>query len=209
MAAPSYITGSETDDTDTSPSARAKGSHLTAGVKLPPVTLPSTSGYAVDLTRLPPRCILILYPLALAQDQAPPSAWTRIPWATACTQQLLGFNSHYREFRARRVDLFGISTQSSIVQLAVAENLALRFPLLSDGSSVLARALRLPMLQVGRRQRLPRIVLAVRDGHIDRVVYPSTSPSSVTEVLREWAGILAARSDGSPVYSCDSQIGRD
>jgi peroxiredoxin len=171
------------------PLTPATGSHLAVGMQLPPVTLASTSGHVVDLTRLPRRCILIFYPLALARDQAPQSAWTRSPGATDCTQQLLGFNSHYREFRARQVDLFGISTQSTVVQQAVAENLNLRFPLLSDADYALAQALRLPMLHVGRRQRAPRIVLAVVDRHIDRVVYPNTSPLPTIGVLREWARI--------------------
>jgi len=209
MGTQSYITRSETHDWDMNPPAPATESYLTVGMQLPPVTLPSTSGYVVDLARLPPRCILILCPLALARDQALPSASTRSPGAANCTQQLLGFNSHYEDFRARQVDLFGISTQSSVVQRAVAENLDLRFPLLSDANYELARSLRLPMLHIGRRQRLPHIVLALRDRHIDRTVYPSTSPSLATEVLREWAGISAAGSDGSSVYSCDSQIDRD
>jgi peroxiredoxin len=157
------------------------------GARLPPLILPSTDGKALDFTNLPPRCVLILYPFALAREQLLPPSWMGIPSSAACTEQLLDFKAHYGEFQARQVGLFGISTQSSIVQKAVVKELGLPFPLLSDAGYTFARALHLPMLHVGRRHRLACMVLMVRNCHIDQIFYPMMSPSrSAIEAFCEW-----------------------
>jgi peroxiredoxin len=162
---------------------------LLVGLRLPPLLLPSCHGTTVDLARLPPRSLLILHPLALARAQVPPPGWLQIPGAAGCTAQLLGFAAEWRAFRALRIALFGVSTQAPLVQRAVAEDLALPFPLLSDASGAFAHALNLPMLRAGRRPRLARLVLVVLEGRIAEIFDPIVDPAlSAATVLTGLAG---------------------
>ncbi len=159
------------------------------GMRLPSVMLPSTLGGSVNLAGLPPRCVLILHTAALARHQVPPPAWMKIPGAAGCTAQLLGFKAQHRAFQARRTALFGISTQSPIVQQAVAEDLALPFPLLSDADRALAAALPLPLLHAGRVPRLARLLLVVRHGCIAQVFDPIASPAHAAAEMLSWLSL--------------------
>ncbi len=159
------------------------------GLRLPSLTLPSSHGGARDLTRLPSRSLLIMHPLALARAQVPPPGWLRIPGAAGCTEQLLGFAARWQAFRTLRIALFGVSTQAPLVQQAVAEDLGLPFPLLSDTAGVLARSLGLPMLRAARAPRLVRLVIAVREGRIARLFEPDDDPGqSAAAILAQLAG---------------------
>ena len=107
-----------------------------------------------------------------------------VPGAAGRTAQLLGFKAQFNEFQGRRIRLYGVSTQSPIVQRAVAEDLGLPFPLLSDADHDFACALKLPMLHIGRVPRMPRIVLVVRDHRLEQILYPVTSAAdSAAELL--------------------------
>ncbi len=154
------------------------------GLRLPQLSLASTLGRDVDLGMLPARCVLILYPLALTPDQELPRSLKSIPAIAGCTEQLLDFKASHGEFLSRRLAIFGVSTQSVLVQRVVAEELELPFPLLSDATRTLVRALGLPAVAVGRVPRMMRLILAVRDGCIERTFHPgSTDGNRATDVL--------------------------
>ncbi len=155
------------------------------GVRLPQLSLASTFGGNVVLGMLPPRCVLILHPLALTSDQELPRSLKSIPGLAGCTEQLLDFKALHGEFLSQEIAVFGVSTQSALVQRTVAERLELPFPLLSDAGRALVRALDLPVVPVGRVPRMMRLVLGVRDGCIEQAFHPgATDENRAVDILR-------------------------
>lgn len=65
----------------------------------------------------------------------------------------------WRDFSA-----FGVSAQARIVQDALADRLGLTYPLMSDPDGTLARALRLPLVRMGRRLRILPTLLVFENG---------------------------------------------
>src|SRR6185436_17069425 len=106
--------------------------HL-SGLTAPAVTLPATSGGAVDLRAAArDKAVLFCYPRTGRPDVDPPPGWNQIPGARGCTPQTCAFRDRSAEFARLGVRVFGVSTQSPEDQREAAERLALPFPLLSD-----------------------------------------------------------------------------
>jgi peroxiredoxin len=160
--------------------------HLT-GLKLPPVVLAATDGSQVDLSKLAGRTVVYIYPRTGVPGQAPPDGWDAIPGARGCTPQSCSFRDHFAELKRLGVgQLYGLSAQDTAYQREAAERLHLPFPVLSDESLALARAIRLPTFTVAGMMLLKRMALVIDDGVIGKVFYPVFPPDRNAEEVIAW-----------------------
>src|SRR4029079_2551965 len=103
------------------------------GLRLPSIPLPSTAGGELDLSRLPGRTVVYLYPHTGRPDRNPLPGWNEIPGARGCTPQSCAFRDHHAELRELgAAAVFGLSTQDTDYQREAVERLHLPFELLSD-----------------------------------------------------------------------------
>lgn len=161
-------------------------SHL-PGLVIPPLTLSATDGTQIDLSALPGRTVLYIYPMTGTPGVALPNGWDEIPGARGCTPQTCAFRDHYAELRAAGADhVFGLSTQSPVDQREAAHRLDLPFPLLSDAALELGRALALPQMFVDERAMLKRMALVIDDGHVTQVFYPVFPPDKNAGDVLAW-----------------------
>jgi peroxiredoxin len=151
------------------------------GSAVPPVALAATDGSSVRLDRVAGRSLVFAYPRtgrpgepSLGGDEA----WDAIPGARGCTPEVCGIRDSVGRFAALGVRVFGVSTQSQGDQVEAAERLGLPYPLLSDERLELARALRLPLFEVEGVVLLKRLTLFLRDGVVERVLYPVFPPDA-------------------------------
>jgi peroxiredoxin len=160
--------------------------HL-AGAVMPPITLPSTRGGTVDLSRLGPRAILYVYPMTGTPGVPLVDGWDQIPGARGCTPESMGFRDHYDEIAALGAQVFGLSTQDTAAQAEAAGRLRLPFPLLSDSGLVLAGRLRLPAFTASDGVvRYKRITLVLDQGRISHVFYPVFPPDAHAAEVLDW-----------------------
>lgn len=159
--------------------------HL-AGMVLPEVALPATSGELVTLARLTGTTVVYIYPRTGRPDQEIPAGWNEIPGARGCTPQSCAFRDHYAELRALGAAVFGLSTQTTDYQAEAVERLHLPFALLSDAELAFARALRLPTFVVEGMTLIRRLTLIVRDGRIAHVMYPVFPPDANAAEVVSW-----------------------
>ena len=160
--------------------------HL-AGMKLPDIALPATSGSDVNLARLAGRTVLYIYPRTGVPGVDAPPGWDDIPGARGCTPQSCGFRDHFAELKELGVaHLFGLSTQDTGYQREVAERLHLPFAILSDAKLALTRALKLPTFTTSGMTLLKRMALVVDDGVIAKVFYPVFPPDKNAAEVIAW-----------------------
>jgi len=161
--------------------------HL-AGMALPEIPLPATTGAHVLLARLAGRTVVYAYPRT-AEPAKPPLVddWDRIPGARGCTPQTCDFRDHHEELRSLGADaVFGLSTQETSYQQEMAERLRVPFPILSDAGLALARAMRLPTFEAGGLTLLKRLTLVIDDGRITAVFYPVFPPDRSAQAVVDW-----------------------
>jgi peroxiredoxin len=162
------------------------GRHL-AGMELPDLALQATSGVAVNLSKLPGRTVVYLYPRTGVPGVDPPDGWDQIPGARGCTPQSCSFRDHAGELQRLGVaQLFGLSTQGTAYQQEVATRLHLPFPLLSDERLALAKALNLPTFSVAGMTLLKRMALIIDDGVIVKAFYPVFPPDKSASEVVAW-----------------------
>ncbi len=162
------------------------------GMRVPPITLPSTWGHPVDLASLPPgRTVIYCYPLTGRPGEALPAEWDSIPGARGCTPQACAFRDHYREIEAHDAAVFGLSTQDEDYQREMAERLHLPFPVLSDRDLRFAQALRLPLFEADGKTLIKRLTLIVRGGAIEHVFYPVFPPDENASQVLRWLSAKA------------------
>ncbi len=160
--------------------------HL-AGMEVPDVRLPATTGEPVSLARLTGRAIVFAYPRTGEPGRDNPDGWDAIPGARGCTPQACGFRDLFAELRALgAAHVFGLSTQDGAYQREMAERLHLPFPVLSDHRLDLARALDLPTMPVAGMTLLRRLTLVIDDGRITHVFYPVFPPDRSAQDVAEW-----------------------
>src|SRR5215467_211534 len=160
--------------------------HL-VGSTLPQVSLASTMGGLVDLSKIPGRAVLFAYPrTGRPGEPSLVSDWYQIPGARGCTPQTCGFRDRLDEFRVLGCLVFGLSTQTPDYQREMVTRLHVRFPVLSDQRLELTHALRLPTLTVAGQVLLKRLAFVARDGTIRKVFYPVFPPDKSAETVLQW-----------------------
>jgi peroxiredoxin len=157
------------------------------GLKVASVALAATDGTTVDLSTLPGRVIVYAYPRTGQPGVANPDGWDMIPGARGCTPQSCSFRDHFAELRDLGVNrLFGLSTQSAGYQREAAERLHLPFPILSDETLELTRAMRLPIFEAAGMTLMKRFTLVIDNGVITYVFYPVFPPDQNAEDVIAW-----------------------
>jgi peroxiredoxin len=157
------------------------------GMRLPPITLPSTAERHVNLREFAgPRTVIYCYPMTGVPGRALPDGWDLIPGARGCTPQTCGFRDHFSELRELNVEVFGLSTQTVEYQREMANRLELPFEILSDAEFKLCDTLRLPTFDVGGMRLVKRLTVIVRDGIIEKVFYPVFPPDKNAAQVASW-----------------------
>ena len=164
--------------------------HLQRGRRLPDLSLPATTGGAVNVAQLKGRSIVYCYPWTGRPGLANPPGWDEIPGAHGSTPQTEGFRDLYDGFRQVGVEVFGLSTQVSAYQREMAERLGVPFAILSDAAFALQRALALPTFTTGGVTYLKRITLAIKNGAIERIYYPVHPPAAHAREVCAWLGMI-------------------
>jgi peroxiredoxin len=163
-------------------------SHLT-GMRLPALRLAATDGRQVDLSALPGRTVVYIYPRTGVPGVPLPDGWDSIPGARGCTPQSCSFRDHFDELKRVGVaHLFGLSTQDSDYQREAVQRLHLPFPLLSDAQLALTRAIDLPTFTVAGMILLKRMAWVVDDGVLTKVFYPVFPPDRSAQEVVDWIG---------------------
>lgn len=143
---------------------------------MPPVTLPSTRGRAVDVAQASRnRAVFFFYPRTGKPGVPPPVGWDDIPGARGCTPESCAFRDHYGEFKRLGFEVFGVSTQMPEDQHEFALRSRIPYEILSDADGRLRNALRLPTFEVEGMvliKRLTLLVLACRMAHVFYPVFP-------------------------------------
>ncbi|MCC7250691.1 peroxiredoxin [Hyphomicrobium sp.] len=150
--------------------------HLVPGLALPATPLPATDGHSLSLARLAGRWIVFVYPWTGRPGLPNPPGWDDIPGAHGSTPEAEGFRDVYDAFRAAGFDVLGVSGQSTPDQQEFAARVRLPFPLLSDAAGALRAVLGLPAFETSGVPYFKRLTLVLRDGTIERVVYPVHPP---------------------------------
>lgn len=168
------------------------------GMTMPPIALPSTRGEPMRVDAVPPgfgRLIIYAYPLTGLPGVPVPDGWDDIPGARGCTPESCGFRDHAADLAGLGAAVAGLSTQTPGYQREAAGRLRLPFPLLSDASLALTRALRLPTFEIvlapdyeggGHRTLLRRLTLAVSGDVIEKVFYPVFPPDRHAGEVLAW-----------------------
>jgi peroxiredoxin len=160
--------------------------HL-AGLKLPDLALPATSGAPVNLMALKGRTVVYIYPRTGVPGVDAPTGWDQIPGARGCTPQSCGFRDHFADLKTLGIAaVYGLSTQDTDYQREAAERLHLPFPILSDAALKFARALDLPTFSADGMTLLKRMALVVDNGVIAKVFYPVFPPDKNAEEVIAW-----------------------
>lgn len=160
--------------------------HL-AGSRVPSVSLRATDGTMIDLAAQAGRVVVFAYPRTGQPGAiAPVDDWDMIPGARGCTPQTCAFRDLAREFAGLGVRIFGLSTQDTAYQREMVERLHVPFPVLSDEGLELAKAWRLPTMEVAGLTLLKRLALVMRDGVVETVFYPVFPPDRNADDVLGW-----------------------
>jgi peroxiredoxin len=155
-------------------------------MRLPSVSLTSTSGEHIDLSALAGTTVVYCYPLTGRPDRDLPQGWDEIPGARGCTPQSCAFRDHHAELRDLGSRVFGLSTQDSAYQREAAERLNLPFGLLSDDKLEFVGALGLPTFEAEGMTLVKRLTMIIEDGEILKVFYPVFPPGRNAEEVIGW-----------------------
>jgi peroxiredoxin len=160
--------------------------HLT-GMTFPDISLAATNGAAVNLSKLPGRAVLYVYPRTGVPGVDAPPGWDEIPGARGCTPQSCGFRDHFADLKALGVaHLYGLSTQDSAYQREAVERLHLPFAILSDADLKLGRAMKLPTFTTSGMTLFKRMALVIDNGLIVKVFYPVFPPDKNAAEVVAW-----------------------
>jgi peroxiredoxin len=160
--------------------------HLVTGLMLPDIALPSSRGGTVNLSTRKGAAVVYVYPWTGRSGVADPPGWDEIPGAHGSTPETEGFRDHYLMFRAQRIEVFGLSTQSCEHYSELIGRLAVPFSLLSDETFGFQEALTLPTFEAGGTPYLKRLTLFVRDGRIAHTFYPVERPEAHAREVLDW-----------------------
>ncbi|HAS09140.1 MAG TPA: peroxiredoxin [Acidimicrobiaceae bacterium] len=157
------------------------------GLRIPDVHLPSTRGGSIGLVSATERtAVIYVYPRTGVPGVEMPDGWDAIPGARGCTPQSCSYRDDYAAFQAVRVDVYGLSTQSTEAQMEFVEREHIPFPLLSDPGRLLGSALELPTFTAGGDVLYRRVTLIVEAGRVVHVRYPVFPPNRDAEETLTW-----------------------
>ena len=160
-------------------------SHL-LGKSLPNIVLLSTTNKQVNISQIKNRVVFYCYPMTGQPGVKLPDGWDLIPGARGCTPQSCSFRNHYQELQTLNTQVYGVSTQSSLVQQEAVERLHLPFELLSDADFKLVTSLQLPTFEVENQRFIKRLTLIAEAGKIIKVFYPVFPPDKNAEDVINW-----------------------
>lgn len=96
------------------------------GSRLPAIELPATDGRRMRLDELAVCSVVFVYPgIGGPGSDDLLDEWTAIPGARDCTPEACSFRDELAEFQRERVQVFGLSSQSSAIQLEHVQELGL------------------------------------------------------------------------------------
>ena len=159
--------------------------HL-SGLPLPAIALLSTQGGSIDLSAVPGRIAVFVYPMTGRPGVALPDGWDAIPGARGCTPQNCAIRDTHRAFVDLGIAVYALSAQATGYQAEMASRLHLPYPVLSDADLMFADALRLPTFVADGARLIRRLTLVAKDGVIERAFYPVFPPDRSTEPVLEW-----------------------
>ena len=102
------------------------------GMRLPALSLRSTSGENISLDEIKGKLVIYCYPMTGQPNVALPDGWDQIPGARGCTPQSCAFRDHYQELQELGAQVIGLSVQSTEYQKEMVDRLHLPFPVVSD-----------------------------------------------------------------------------
>ncbi|UTX52015.1 peroxiredoxin [Leucobacter aridicollis] len=138
---------------------------MRATTQVPQRAFPSTVGDPIDLSALPGRSVLFVYPRTSPPEGAP-SGWEMLPGARGCTAETCSFRDLASEFAAQETAILGLSTQDRAYQAEAAARLHLPYPLLSDSALALASPLGLATFSFQGARLYRRATLVLEAGAI-------------------------------------------
>jgi len=139
---------------------------------------------------------VFVYPWTGRPGLPNPPRWDDIPGAHGSTPEAEGFRDAHDAFRDLGFGVFGLSGQTTADQQEFAARMHLPFPLLSDAAGTLRTALALPGFESGGVTYLKRLTFVLRDGRIERTVYPVHPPHTHASELLISLSPLAGRGLG-------------
>jgi peroxiredoxin len=163
------------------------GARHLPGRAVPDLALPATDGTSVSLAGRG-RTVVFAYPRTGVPGQISiVDDWDMIPGARGCTPHTCAFRDLFAALQAAGADrVFGLSVQDTAYQQEVVARLHLPFPLLSDETMALAKAMQLPVMQAGPLTLLKRIALVIDDRLITHVFYPVFPPDRNAADVLAW-----------------------
>jgi peroxiredoxin len=160
--------------------------HL-AGLAMPSLQLPATSGGNLDLAELAGgRLVAYVYPRTGAPGEPSPVGWDDIPGARGCTPQSCSYRDSLAEFERLGATVVGISAQSPAEQSEFAAREHIPFALLSDGGLELADELGLPTFEAAGMRLCRRLTLVAEAGTIVKAFYPVFPPDRDAAAVLAW-----------------------
>ncbi len=156
------------------------------GMHLPDVSLASTQGGEVNVSRLSGLSVIYIYPMTGRPDTPLPDGWDQIPGARGCTPQACAFRDHSAELSQLKARVLGLSTQPGAYQREAAQRLHLPFALLSDVSLAFATQLSLPTMAVAGQTLIKRMTLVCDGRKIVQVFYPVFPPDASAKQVLNW-----------------------
>ncbi len=155
-------------------------------MKLPDLSLTTTSNTQINLSQLTEKTVLYFYPMTGRPDVPLPDGWDGIPGARGCTPQSCSFRDHKQELTDLGAQVFGISAQSSDYQCEAKQRLHLPFELLSDESLQLKAELNLPTFKTAGMDLYKRVTLITENAMIKKVFYPVFPPDQNAQDVIDW-----------------------
>ena len=174
--------------------------HL-AGMTLPSIALPATSGRPIDMSEHSSDwLVLYVYPMTGRPDQDLPDGWEMIPGARGCTPQSCAFRDHHEALAELGASVVGLSVQDTEYQREMVERLHLPYPVVSDQDRIFGAAMELPTMSVSltgadKVVLYKRLTLIVRSGVIEHVMYPVFPPDQNAGDVEAWLKTRSAAVD--------------
>jgi peroxiredoxin len=156
------------------------------GAELAAIELPASDGKRIALSDLLARTVVFVHPSIGGIGDSLLDEWTAIPGARGCTPEACNVRDRLDAFRSQRIEVLGLSGQSTAEQRDAAERLRLPYPLLSDQDLRLARDPGLPTFDFHGRTYFRRVTLVLSVGKIEAALYPVFPPDQAAGQALAW-----------------------